>query len=135
MSEIEKTNIGYIRRLGGIVGKNVKSFSVIRSWGDSNSAVTNDGKTVKRQDYIFADGYGMVRCIPYELHFVYEDKSGKVGRWGYMCTCGSIAGIISYKDVKGLMSPEYGEYILACIFHTTSKQNSGIGQHADGSHE
>ena len=135
MGQLEKTNMGYIRKFGGNVGRQVKSFASIRSWGDKNSAITKDGDRVERHDYIFAEGYNMVRCVPYELHFVYEDKSGKIGRWGYMCTCGSIAGIISYNDVKELMSPEYGEYLLACIFHTTTKQNTEVGRHADGSTE
>lgn len=124
--------------LGGVQGapQNPTNFSKIRSWGDKNSAVTYDGLKVERQDFLYSkEGYGMVRCCPYELHFIYEDASGKRGRWNYMCTCGSIAGIVSYKELKGLMSPTLGEYILVCIAHTASKQNTGIGKHADGSTE
>jgi len=79
----------------------------------------------------------MVKTIPYELHFCYEDKSKKIGRWAFMCTCGSIAGIISYKEMKSLMTVTGNEngYVLACVAHTSSKQNTGIGMHADWSHE
>lgn len=113
-------------------------FARIRNWGDKNFATTFDNKKVERQDYLFSLEYSqMVRCCPYELHFVYHDPmfGKKSGRWNYMCTCGSIAGIVSYKDVATLMSPKLGERILVCIAHTASKQNSGVGVHADGSHE
>lgn len=137
MSDHKQTNIGYLKRYGGEVAKQVTSFASIRSWGDKNKATTHDGLTVERMDHIYVEGYGLVRCIPYELHFVYEDKSKKLGRWSFMCTCGSIAGVISYNEVKTLMTVSGTEpgYIMACIHHTTTKQNTGIGSHADGSHE
>lgn len=116
----------------------VTGFAKIQKWGgDKNSAVTFDGLKVERQEILFAEGYGIVKCIPYELHFVYEDKSKKKGRWAFMCTCGSIAGIISYKEMKQMMTVEGTEtgYVLACIAHTASKQNTGIGRHADGATE
>ncbi len=132
---IVQINHSLLEGMGGQVTNKPDGYARIRSWGDKNTAETHDGIKVSRQEYIYAEGYGVVRCCPYELHFVYEDKSGKKGRWAYMCTCGSIAGIISYKDVKTLMSPTLGEYILACVHHTATKQNTGVGSHADGSHE
>ena len=65
--------------------KNVTEFGTIRGWGDKNKATTHDGLTVERQEYIFVEGYGMVRAVPYELHFIWEDKSKKRGRWVFMC--------------------------------------------------
>lgn len=128
-------NLKYIPKIGSTQAP-VTDFATIRSFGDKNSAVTHDGIRVERMEFIYAEGYNLVKCIPYELHFVFEDKSKKKGRWAYMCTCGSIAGIIAWKEVKNLMSiqGEHG-YVLACIAHTASKQNTGIGTHADGSHE
>lgn len=111
------------------------SYSVIRSWGDKNHAVTHDGIEVERQEYLFVGGYGMVRTLPTTMHFIYEDKSKKYGRWTWMCTCGSISGVVSYKELKGLISPELGEYVLACIHGLSNKQNTGIFRHADGSTE
>lgn len=135
-SKIAKRNLELTKKMG-IVGSQVKDFARIRSWGDKGKAITHDGLEVERQDFFFAEGYGIVKTIPYELHFVFEDKSKKKGRWAFMCTCGSLAGIISYNEVKHLMTVNGDEpgYVLACIAHTTSKQNIGIGRHADGSTE
>lgn len=134
--QIKDGNFRLINNMGGGLTK-PQDFARIRSWGDKGSAVTHDGLRVERQEHIFVDTYGLVKCIPYELHFIYEDKSTQLGRWAYMCTCGSLAGIVSYNDMKSLMTvdgTEYG-YVLACIAHLTTKQNTGNGYHADGSHE
>lgn len=127
-------NLKYIPKMGS-TQQSVTDFARIRSWGDKNSATTHDNLKVERSAYLYAEGYGLVTCAQYELHFIFEDKSNKIGRWAYLCTCGSIAGIVSYKELVGLVSPELGEYILVCIAHTASRQNVGIGSHADGSHE
>lgn len=131
------TNSSFLSRAGN-VGREVKGFAKIRSFNSKNSAWTHDGLKVERQEFIYAEGYGLVRCANYELHFLYEDKSKKIGRWSYLCTCGSIAGIVSYKEISGLMTPSMqnlGEYVMVCINHTATKQNTGVGVHADNSHE
>lgn len=134
-AQIKNSNIQYLSNSGmGGIGK-AEDFGRIRSFGDKNTAISYDGQKVERQDWFYAEGYDMVRAIPYELHFIWEDKSGKKGRWAFLCTCGSIAGIISYKEVSSLMSIENKGYVLGCIAHTASKQNTGIGRHADGSTE
>lgn len=136
--KVTKNGLGIIKTVYGNdnpLVKNVTDFATIRGWGDKNRAVTHDGLEVERQEYIFIDGYGMVRCVPYELHFIWEDKSKKIGRWVFMCSCGSPAGIVSYKAMSGMMSPTLGEYVLCCLAHTSSKDNTGIGRHADGSTE
>lgn len=131
------TNTGFLSRAGN-VGREVKGYAKIRSWGDKNSAWTGDGLRVERQEFIYVEGYGLVRCLPTSIHFVYEDKSGKVGRWAYMCTCGSLSGIVSYKEIRGLITPSMenlGEYVLACIHGLSNKQATGIFRHADNSTE
>jgi hypothetical protein len=137
-----ETNFGVIKKYGGAVGKQVTGFSVIRSFGDKNTATTHDGDKVERQEYFYCGGYGMVRTAPYELHFIYQDPRAMdnhprkiIGRWQFMCTCGSLAAIVSYKELVGLVSPELGEYILVCNHHMSLKKNTGIGRHADNSTE
>ena len=137
-NETSKNGLGTLKTVYGKANpllKNVTDFARIRGWGDKNTATTHDGLKVERQEYLFIEGYGMVKCAGYELHFMYEDKSHKRGRWVYMCTCGSPGGIVSYKAMSGMMSPTLGEYVLCCLAHTSSKQATGIGQHADGSSE
>lgn len=131
---IAQINHSLLEGIGGISTK-PSSFARIRNWGDKNHAVTHDGIEVERREYIYIDGYGLVRTLPTTMHFIYEDTSHKIGRWTYMCTCGSIAGIVSYKELPGLISPELGEYVLACNFGLTNKQHTGIFRHADGSSE
>lgn len=132
---INQINHSLFEGMSGKLATKPSDFSRIRSWGDKNSAITHDGIKVERQEYIFVDGYGMVRTLPTTMHFIYEDKSKKMGRWAFMCTCGSISGIVSYKELKGLISPELGEYVLACIHGLAHKQNTGVFKHADGSTE
>lgn len=135
---VSQNGLGIVKTIYGKdnpLVKNVKDFGTIRGWGDKNTATTYDGLLVERQEYIFVEGYGMVRCVPYELHFIWEDKSKKIGRWSFMCSCGSPAGIISYKAMSGMMSPKLGEHVLCCLSHTSSKMNTGIGRHADDSSE
>lgn len=133
--DIKETNTGFISQMGAL-GQQVKDFAKIRSWGDKNSAITLDGLKVERTDKIFCEGYGWVEVIPTSLHFVYEDKSKKIGRWAYMCTCGSISGIISWKELGSIMDIRGKEgYALACVAGVTSKQNLGTFKHADGSTE
>ena len=111
-------------------------FSRIRTFNSKNSATTFDGLKVERQELIFAEGYGMVKCLPTTMHFIYEDKSKKKGRWAFMCTCGSIAGIISYKELQNLMTIDGATgYVLACVAGVAHKQNVGFFRHADGSTE
>jgi hypothetical protein len=119
----------------GVMGKDVKGFARIRSFGSKNSAITHDGLKVERREFIYCEGYGMVKTLPTVQHFVYEDKSNKIGRWSYMCSCGSIAGIIAYDELKDFITTEPTGHLLACIAGVTGKQNFGIFKHLDGSTE
>lgn len=126
---------GFIKRLGE-GGKQVKGFAKIRSFNSKNEAITHDGLKVIRLDKIFCEGYGWVETLPAIMHFVYEDKSKKIGRWAYMCTCGSPAGIISWKELGTVMDIRGKEgYALACIAGVTARQNAGVFRHSDGSTE
>jgi hypothetical protein len=107
---------------------------VVRSVGDAKRATLYDGTVVERTDAIFVDGYGLVRCAPYELHFIYEVPS-KMKGWKYYCTCGSLAGCVGYGVYSTLITPSSNEYILVCVRHMATKQNTGIGVHADLSSE
>ena len=107
-------------------------FSIIRQWGDANTAETLDGIKVHRRENLFFDDR-IVKCAPYEVHFIYEDISGKPFRWIQMCTCGSFAACVGYKGYKGDSSPTTladstrpGELFI-CYIHATT------GKHADGS--
>lgn len=115
----------------------VSSFSTIRTFGDKDIAITHDGIKVYRLDNIYFEGFGLVTCAPYELHFVYEHKTGIIGRWSTMCTCGSPAVIVSYNSpISKLMSkPTDGDYLLVCMTHNSTKDNVGVGKHSDGSTE
>lgn len=126
---------GNYKLLSGMSGESPKDFSRIRSFNDKNSAITHDGIRVERLEFLFVEGYGMVKNLPTTMHFCYEDTSGKLGRWVYMCSCGSPAGIISYNEIKTLITAEATGYIMACLSGVSNKQATGIFRHADGSTE
>lgn len=110
---------------------------VIRFYGDLKKAETADGYTVYRVDRIFFREHGMVKCAPYDNHFIFDDPAahikGKRGRWTPMCSCGSIAVIAGYNAYRKDASPTSktdstipGEMIV-CYLHANT------GKHADGS--
>lgn len=111
-----------------------KSPKIARSVGDLQSATLGDGTVVRRQDYLFVHGEGLVKCAPYELHFIYETPKTRKG-WGLWCTCGSIAGVVGFAAYTKLATPSGSGKMIVCIRHTTLKSNTGIGEHADGSRE
>jgi hypothetical protein len=102
------------------------SFSIIKHFGDPGEAVTLDGHKVYRKEKILIPEYGgEVTCAPYDNHFIYEDPTGKRGRWTYMCTCGYGAVITGFEGYKGDAS--YQGKMLVCLKHAST------GKHADGS--
>lgn len=108
---------------------------VVRSLGDLKKATTWDGIKIERTDYIYTEGDGLVPCAPYELHFVYEISDKTKKGWGLYCTCGSIAGVVGLNAYSKLASPSSTGKMIVCIHHTSTKNNVGIGEHADGSRE
>lgn len=128
MTDINKWNNEVLKRQG-IKGSG-NAPKVVRSVGDAKRATLYDGTVVERTDAIFVDGYGLVKCAPYSVHFLYETPS-RIKGWRYYCTCGSIAGCVGYGVYSSLVSPKSNEYILVCVRHMATKQNTGHGFHAD----
>ena len=117
----------------GIKGKS-SAPKIVRSVGDLQEAKLEDGTVVKRQDYIWVDGQGLIRCAQYELHFIFEMPKNIKG-WGLYCSCGSIAGVVGMNAYSKLASPTDTGKLIVCVRHTTLKNNLGVGKHADGSTE
>lgn len=108
---------------------------VVKNVGDLQKATTWDGIVVERTEYLYTGEDGLVKCAPYELHFVYEIKDVAKRGWGLYCTCGSIAGVVGLNAYSKLASPTDTGKMVVCIHHTATKNNVGIGEHADGSRE
>jgi hypothetical protein len=101
------------------------SFSIIRQFNSPNKATTVDGYTVTRKEKLFIEEWGaFVPCAPYDTHFIYKDPSNKIGRWLFVCSCGSPAGIVGYNAYKDDASNEGA--MLVCLHHAQT------GKHADG---
>ena len=120
-----------LKRMG--INKKAVPSKVVRSIGDLQKATLWDGTVVERQEFLF-DGKELVKCAPYELHFIYETPKEHKG-WGLMCTCGSIAGVVGLNAYSKLAAPTDTGKLIVCVRHTTLKNNEGIGRHADGSTE
>ena len=118
----------------GIKSNSAYPKAVVRSVGDLKEAELIDGTIVKRTDAIYVDGYGLIKCAGYELHFIYSVPKHIQG-WGLMCTCGSIAGVVGYGAYSQLASPASSGFMIVCVRHNTLKNNEGIGRHADLSFE
>lgn len=129
---IDKWNNNVLKAKG--IKQNGTAPKIVRNQGDLKSAKLWDGTVVERQDALWVDGYGLVKCINTELHFVYAAPKNHKG-WGLWCTCGSLAGVVGYGAYSKLASPMGDGKIIACIRLLTTKQNVGLAEHADGSHE
>lgn len=132
MTDINKWNNQVLAKQG--VKHKAISPKVVRSVGDAKRATLHDGTVVKRTDAIWVDGYGLISCAPYELHFIYQLPKHMNG-WGLMCTCGSIAGVVGYAAYSKLAAPTATGHIVACVRHTATRNNVGVGKHADESTE
>lgn len=132
-AEINRFNVDQLSRQG-IKSYPQAAYKVVRNVGDLKEAVLWDGTKVSRQESIYVEGYGLVTCVNTELHFVYETPVTMPG-WGLYCTCGSIAGVVGASAYSRLASPTFNGKLLCCIRLLTTKNNTGVGEHADGSHE
>jgi hypothetical protein len=129
--DINKWNDNVLKAKG--IKQSGTAPKVVRNQGDLQRATLWDGTVVERQEFLF-DGKELVRCAPYELHFIYAAPKEHKG-WGLYCTCGSIAGTVGLNAYSKLASPTSTGKMIVCIRHTTLKQNEGIGRHADGATE
>jgi len=126
--------------------KVIPSFGIIHHYNSPNSAITIDGKEVRRESKIWYaeyddEGYPIngrfIACAPDDLHFVYIDPMWKkiVGRWFAMCTCGSVAVIVGYNAYRQDSSPSTegtnkGEMLMCKWF-----LDSGVHQFSDRKEE
>lgn len=132
MSDIDNWNKQVLKAKG--IKSNVRPYSKVRVVGDLKKATLWDDTVVERKEYIYVEGHGLVKTIDTELHFVYEVPKEHKG-WGLMCTCGSIAGVVGWGAYSKLASPVGNGMIIACVRYLTTKENTGIGRHADESTE
>ena len=78
--------------------------------GEAKEAYTAENVRVTRHESLFVPEYAnMVTCAPYDEHFIYENPSKAAQSPAYLCTCGSIAGIV----------PPGPGGMFVCIFHAT----------------
>lgn len=108
-------------------------IKTVRVYGDKRTARTEDGKTVRREDRLYFEGYGLVKCAPYDNHFIFDNKSRKVGQWSPVCTCGSPAGIVGANVYANDASPttsmdsSIAGTMIVCLTHAQTSR------HSDGS--
>jgi len=103
--------------------KNSKAPSIIHHRGDLNT-VTFDGKKFNRREYIFMKDYGMVKCAPYDDHFLMYDASRK--GWTTWCTCGSFAVITGYDVYKRDASPQ--GLLMLCMQHAQTGKHAPVNK-------
>lgn len=116
--------------------KEFNPVKIIKIYGDLRRAETADGVTVYRSDTLWmGEEYGMVKCCPYDNHFIFHDPNFEkyVGRWTPLCSCGYAAGVVGSNVYKKDGSPTTrlestvpGQMIV-CLAHAQ------WGRHADGS--
>lgn len=95
-------------------------MNIINHRGDPQQATTAKGATIRRQSHLYADQYGMVRCTPYDNHFIYVNPDTSPGTSSFMCTCGS-AAVIANPDGEGRAFVCLNHVTFG--FHTTSQVN------------
>lgn len=90
------------------------TYNIIQHKGRQNQAETDKGIIVKRAESFFTEEYGITPCTDYDDHFLYENK--KLNQSSFMCTCGSVAVIVSSDMFVCLNHATFG-------FHQTSQVN------------
>jgi len=97
--------------------------NIIHHRGELNE-VTFEGKKFKRVEYIFMRDYGMVKCAPYDDHFILYDPS-HLG-WTTFCTCGAPAVIIGYDAYKKDASAQGA--LLVCYEHASTGKHMPVNK-------
>ena len=85
-------------------------FDIIHHRGDPRATTTLKGRQVTRHEALFVPEWGaLVKCAPYDDHFVYENPDHSEGASSYMCTCGSAAVVV----------PPGPLGLFVCLYHAT----------------
>lgn len=101
-------------------------FTILHFRGDRNSAITDEGKVVKRQEQLFVPEYGhFVPCMPYITHFIFEEK--RKGYCSYQCTCSAPGVVIGHQQYKNDLAATPTGELFVCLHHAQ------MGFHKDGS--
>lgn len=95
------------------------TFEIIHHRGTPQEALVGN-VTVRRSEEIFIPEWGaMVKCAPYDDHFIFESPYTAMGSPAHQCTCGSPA----------VVAPPGPQGLFVCLnhatygFHTTSFVN------------
>ena len=93
-------------------------FTIIQHRGEPNKAEF-EGVTVTRQKKLDAGDFGLIPCMPYDNHFIFEVPKNRirVGMWEHFCTCGSHA-VIAIPD-----------NMFVCFFYHSRLHEDGYGYH------
>ena len=100
-----------------------KPVNIIHHRGELNK-VTFEGKTCERAQSIFMRDYGLVKCTPYDNHFILYDPS-HIG-WTTFCTCGAPAVITGYDVYKKDASPQ--GLLLLCLQHAQTGEHMPVNR-------
>lgn len=97
-------------------------FNIIHHRNDPNKAEF-EGVPITRQKELYAGEWGLVRCTPYDNHFIFQIPDSRIrpGIWEHFCTCGSLAVIANPHDNK--------TKIFVCYFYHSRLLESGHGYH------
>lgn len=88
----------------------MNKFEIIHHRGEPQTAETPQGVVVERQEALWVPEWGaLVKCAPYDDHFVYANPDTSAESSAYMCTCGSAAVVV----------PPGPLGLFVCLFHAT----------------
>lgn len=86
------------------------TFNIIHHLGKVKEATTSGGIAVKPLGQVFTQEYGLVKCVDYDDHFIYENPDTRAGTMAYLCTCGSMAVVAN---------PYHAGKMFVCHHHAT----------------
>jgi hypothetical protein len=96
--------------------------SIIRNVGRAKTARLPNGEVVERAEFLPMYGERLP-CLDTDTHFIYKTK--RLGS-AALCTCGSAAGTVSYREYYKYSS-YMGNEVIMCL------SLAQMGSHADGS--
>lgn len=94
------------------------SYNIVKHAGEVKQITLENGTVIERQEALFVDAWGvMVKCAPYDNHFIYRNPDTSEGSSAFLCTCGN----------PGIVVPPSPAGLFVCLFD----YNTGLkGQHA-----